>query len=109
MLRPEGFGFKPRNAVVEKGTCLYCDITSRGKRVTGNFKKTLQFADTKKIFTVGATGIPRNKIIHILMYFIETRQVGLEQESAKYGSATKKGKEEGITFRCFKLTSENTS
>ena len=63
-LRQEGFWFKPRNAVVEKGTCLYCDITSRGKRVTGNFKKTLQFADTKKkklnrIFTVGATGIPR--------------------------------------------------
>ena len=31
-----------------KGTCLYCDITSRGKQVTGNFKKTLQFADTMK-------------------------------------------------------------
>ena len=26
------------------------------------------------------------------MYFIETRQVGLEQESAKYGNATKKGR-----------------
>ena len=25
------------------------------------------------------------------MYFIETRQLGLEQESAKYGNATKKG------------------
>ena len=25
--------------MVEKGTCLYCDMTSRGKRVTGNFKK----------------------------------------------------------------------
>ena len=25
------------------------------------------------------------------MYFIETRQVGLEHESAKYGNATKKG------------------
>ena len=66
-LRPEGFGFKPRNAVLEKGTWLYWDITSCGKRVTGNLKKTLQFADTIKkkklnrIFTVGATGIPRNK------------------------------------------------
>ena len=26
------------------------------------------------------------------MYFIETRQVGLEQESAKYGNETKKGR-----------------
>ena len=26
------------------------------------------------------------------MYFIETRQLGLEQESAKYGNATKKGR-----------------
>ena len=26
------------------------------------------------------------------MYFIETRQVGLEQESAKYGNATEKGR-----------------
>ena len=54
-----------------KGTCLYCDITSCGKRVTGNFKKTLQFADTMKkkklnrIFTVGATGIPRIKTIFL--------------------------------------------
>ena len=31
------------------------------------------------------------KIIHFLMYFIETRQVGLVQESANYGNATKKG------------------
>ena len=28
----------------------------------------------------------------MLMYFIETRQVGSEQESAKYGNATKKGR-----------------
>ena len=48
-LRPEGFGFKPRNVVLQKGTCLYRDITSRGKRVTGNFKKTLQFADTTQL------------------------------------------------------------
>ena len=33
--------------------------------------------------------ISGNEIIHILMYFIETRQLGLEQESAKYGNATK--------------------
>ena len=26
------------------------------------------------------------------MYFIETRQLGLEQEAVKYGNATKKGK-----------------
>ena len=26
------------------------------------------------------------------MYFIETRQLGLEQESPKYGNATKKGR-----------------
>ena len=26
------------------------------------------------------------------MYFIKTRQVGLEQESVKYGNATKKGR-----------------
>ena len=26
------------------------------------------------------------------MYFIETRQLGLEQESAKYGNVTKKGR-----------------
>ena len=36
--------------------------------------------------------ISENEIIHILMYFIETRQVGLEQEAAKYGNATKKGR-----------------
>ena len=36
--------------------------------------------------------ISENEIIHILMYFIETRQPGLEQESAKYGNATKKGR-----------------
>ena len=36
--------------------------------------------------------ISKNEIIHILMYFIETRQVGLEQEWAKYGNATKKGR-----------------
>ena len=35
--------------------------------------------------------ISENEIIHSLMHFIETRQVGLEQESAKYGNATKKG------------------
>ena len=28
-------------------------------------------------------------LCHILMYFIETRQLGLEQESVKYGNATK--------------------
>ena len=50
------------------------------------------------------------------MYFIQTRQVGLEQELAKYGDATKKGQSnfkqdplQQITFRCFKETSENTS
>ena len=36
--------------------------------------------------------ISENKIIHILTYFIETRQVGLVQESANYGNATKKGR-----------------
>ena len=36
--------------------------------------------------------ISENEIIHILMYFIETRHLGLEQESAKYGNATKKGR-----------------
>ena len=36
--------------------------------------------------------ISENDIIHILMYFVEPRQLGLEQESAKYGNATKKGR-----------------
>ena len=36
--------------------------------------------------------ISENEIIHILMYFIETRQLGLVQELAKYGNATKKGR-----------------
>ena len=36
--------------------------------------------------------ISENEIIRMLMYFIETSQVGLEQESAKYGNATKKGR-----------------
>ena len=34
--------------------------------------------------------ISENKIIHISVYFIETRQVDLVQESANYGNATKK-------------------
>ena len=34
--------------------------------------------------------ISENEIIHILMYFTETRQLVLKQESAKYGNATKK-------------------
>ena len=34
----------------------------------------------------------KNEIIHILIHFIETRQLGMEQESAKYGNATKKGR-----------------
>ena len=33
--------------------------------------------------------ISENEVIHILMHFIETRQVGLVQESANYGNATK--------------------
>ena len=33
-----------------------------------------------------------NEIIDILMYVPETRQLGLEQESAKYGNETKKGR-----------------
>ena len=41
--------------------------------------------------------ISENEIIHILMYFTETRQVGLEQESAKYGNATKKGQTSNIS------------
>ena len=39
--------------------------------------------------------ISENEIIHILIYFIKTHQVhqvGLEQESPKYGNATKKGR-----------------
>ena len=36
--------------------------------------------------------LTENEIIHILMYFIEIHQVGLEQESAKDGNATKKGR-----------------
>ena len=36
--------------------------------------------------------ISENEIIHILMYFIETHQVSLEQESVKYSHATKKGR-----------------
>ena len=31
--------------------------------------------------------ISENEIIHILMYVIEAHQLGLEQESAKYGTA----------------------
>ena len=36
--------------------------------------------------------ISENEMIHILMYFIETRQLGLEQESSNYGNATMKGR-----------------
>ena len=36
--------------------------------------------------------ISENEIIHILMYFIATHQVGLVQESANYSNATKKGR-----------------
>ena len=43
--------------------------------------------------------ISKNEIIHILKYFIETHQVGLEQESAKYGNATKKGRASNTTIR----------
>ena len=32
--------------------------------------------------------ISKNEIIHILSYFTETRQLGLEQESAKYDNAS---------------------
>ena len=60
--------------------------------------------------------ILENKIIHILMYFTETRQLGLEQESAKYSNATKKGRalnkihsNTWITVKCFTRFLENTS
>ena len=47
-------------------------------------KKLCQFMVCVKLF----------KLIHILMYFIETHQVnvGLDQESSKYSNATKKGR-----------------
>lgn len=34
--------------------------------------------------------ISENEIIHTLIYFIKTHQVGVEQESPKYGNPTKK-------------------
>ena len=53
---------------------------------------TLKLEAKKKIIVQGQRRVllkySENEIIHILMYFIETRQVGLEQESAKYGKAT---------------------
>ena len=56
--------------------------------------------------------ISENEIIHILMYFIETRHLGLEQESAKCNQERTNLKQGPlqhlITFRCFKQTSENT-
>ena len=55
--------------------------------------------------------ISESEIIHILMYFAETRQLGLEQELAKYGNASKNGQWnfkhdplQQITFRCFKYS-----
>ena len=53
-------------------------------------KTTLSVQGQRRVLLVFF--ISENKIIHIFMYFIETRQVGLVQESANYGNATKKGR-----------------
>ena len=58
-----------------------------------NHKKLCQFKVKKKFYLCTLFHfISENEIIHTLMSFIETRQLGLEQESAKYRNATKKGK-----------------
>ena len=75
---------------------------------------------SKKSFTdvlYSTLSLKTRSCIQILMYFIETRQVGLVQELVNYVNATKKGRTSNtirsntfkITFGCFKQTSENTS
>ena len=54
--------------------------------------RKLVIARSKKSFTdvfYSFHFISESEIIHIFMYFTETRQLGLEQVSAKYGNATK--------------------
>lgn len=55
--------------------------------------KKLQFKVKKKLYVCTLFYfISENEIIHILIYFFKTHQVGLEQESPKYGNPTKKGR-----------------
>ena len=50
-------------------------------------KKTLSLQGQKRVLLMYFIPHYENEIIHILVYFIETRQLGMEQESAKYGNA----------------------
>ena len=87
------------------------------KQEKKNKKKFRQFKVKKEFYWCTLFHfIFENEIIHILMYVTETRQHCLEQESAKYGNATKKGRTSNkihsntwITVKCFTQFFENTS
>ena len=55
-------------------------------------KKTLSVQRQRRVLLMYFIPLYLWKQDHILMYFIETRQVGLVQESTNYGNATKKGR-----------------